>query len=45
MSESEDSYFEESCLIKVFEGVGALGAIFVSKTSDARDLLLLKGNL
>jgi hypothetical protein len=38
MSESDDSFIEESLLIKIFEGVGSLGALFISKTANARDL-------
>lgn len=42
MNESESSFYEESSFVKIFEGVGSIGAIFICPTYDARDLALLK---
>lgn len=44
MTESDESYYEESSFVKIFEGVGSIGAIYVCPTYEARDLVLLKCN-
>lgn len=44
MTESDESYYEESLFVKIFEGVGSIGAIYVCPTYEARDLVLLKCN-
>lgn len=42
MSDSDSSFYEESSFVKIFEGVGSIGAIYVSSTYEARDIQLLK---